>query len=77
MLFCAFMGCNVIKSEHNNEGQCKCLSCHSATQYCNQGCSYLQELMDERQKEKFEYYENIKEMTMLFKNRCQRCLEQR
>ena len=74
MLFCAFMGCNVVKSKHNKDGQCKCLSCHSTTNYCNNGCSYLQKLMDEREAEKSEFYENITNVTGLFQNRCQRCM---
>ena len=73
--FCAFMACNVVVSEYNNNGTCKCLSCPSTIHYCNNGCSYLQQLMNERETEKLAFYEDMDiTKTTLFQNRCQRCM---
>ena len=64
LLFCAFMACNVDASEHNYNGTCKCLSCHPGTMYCNNGCSWFKQLMEER----------LDEPTS-FDNRCIRCMK--
>lgn len=63
--FCAFMSCNVLVSEHNNNGECKCLSCHPGMAYCNNGCSWYESLMQERWNEESS-----------FDNRCIRCMKQ-
>lgn len=63
--FCAFMACNVDVSEHNYDGKCKCLSCHPGTMYCNNGCSWHTQLMNERLDEESS-----------FDNRCIRCMKQ-
>ena len=63
--FCAFMACNVVVSEHNYNGECKCLSCHPGTTRCNNGCSWYEKLIQERWNE-----------VTSFENRCIRCMKQ-
>ena len=62
---CAFQGCNVVVSEHNYNGTCKCLSCHVGTTRCNQGCEWYEKLMQERW-----------ESATCLDNRCIRCMKQ-
>jgi hypothetical protein len=66
--FCAFMACNVVVSEYNYNGTCKCLSCHPGTMYCNNGCSWYDKLMQERCTD---------DTVTSFDNRCVRCMKQR
>ena len=65
--FCAFMACNVVVSEYNNNGTCKCLSCHPGTVRCNDGCTWYNQLMQERWDD---------ETATCFDNRCIRCMKQ-
>lgn len=56
--YCPLYGTNVIISEYNKNGQCKCLSCSPFGMRC-QACEYRDELVAER--------------TSMIANRCIQC----
>ena len=60
--FCGLQGAHVVMSEHNNNGQCKCLDCVGAG--C-QSCQQYKNLLDEA---------NRKDQIKL--ERCINCLHQ-
>lgn len=43
---CGLHGVNVKISEHNEDGECRCLKCQSSTMYC-QDCSQYKRLLQE------------------------------
>ena len=60
--YCPQYGSNVVISEYNENGKCKCLSCGMVSGSCY-NCSYRDKLVGER--------------VSMIENRCMQCIRQK